>query len=307
MTPCSLKIIIGAILVVISCIQSTAQSTQVPMHQVGSIYLVDCELNSVPLKFIFDSGASTCQIGLTEALFLLKNGHLTEDDLLDDVTLRIADGSSIEGLKINIRSLVIGDILFYDVDAIVVKELEAPLLLGQNILSSNTLVVIDYKNLMLHFLDDERASFISGVIYDDTDYKKELQNERNYQHLLSKRLDSLNSVKGHLVTQLSQLERDKKSLQAKMDELRGQYVYAMQSNIVLKDVESLTAKIDRILKRSGKMKKAKSYTSVYPGPNNNTTSIFSLANKEKYVLLEDAPRYSWIYIPSEQRCGYILK
>lgn len=188
------RIILLFTLATFTCFQHFAQSTQVPMHQVGSIYLVDCELNSVPLKFIFDSGASTCQIGLTEALFLLKNGHLTEDDLLDDVTLRIADGSSIEGLRINIRSLVICDILFYDVDAIVVKELEAPLLLGQNILSSNTLVVIDYENLMLHFLDDERASFISSVIYDDTDYKKELQDERKYQHVLSKRLDSLNTV-----------------------------------------------------------------------------------------------------------------
>ena len=269
--------------------------------------MVDCTLNTIPLKFIFDSGASTCQIGLTEALFLFKNGHLTEEDVLDDVQLKIADGSSIEGLRINIESLVIGDIRFMDVDAVIVKELDAPLLLGQNILSSNTLVVIDYDNLMLHFLDDERAEFISSVIYDETDYRAELKKEKQFQSKLSSRLDSLSQVKTRLTNQIRQLEKDKKTLADKAEQAQNQLNYTMQSNIVLKDVDALTTKIDRVLKKYGKRTRAKEFTSVYTAPSSSSPLLFYLTRGERIEILEETPLYKWVYVPGRKRCGYIVK
>jgi hypothetical protein len=305
--PAKSKYKFSIILLLLPYVYGKAQSTQVPMHQVGGVYMVDCTLNTIPLKFIFDSGASTCQIGLTEALFLFKNGHLTEEDVLDDVQLRIADGSSIEGLRINIESLVIGDIRFMDVDAVIVKELDAPLLLGQNILSSNTLVVIDYDNLMLHFLDDERAEFISGVIYDETDYKAELKKERQFQSKLSSRLDSLRQVRTRLTNQIKQLEKDKKTLADKAEQAQNQLNYTMQSNIVLKDVDALSTKIDRVLKKYGKRTRTKEFTTVYSTPSSSSPLLFYLPRKERIEILEETPLYKWVYVPKRKRCGYIVK
>ena len=45
----------------------------VPMErQENGLYLIPCKVNGVPMKFIFDTGASSVNISMTEALFLLK-------------------------------------------------------------------------------------------------------------------------------------------------------------------------------------------------------------------------------------------
>ena len=44
----------------------------VPMErQKNGLYLIPCTVNGVPLKFIFDTGASNVNISMAEALFLL--------------------------------------------------------------------------------------------------------------------------------------------------------------------------------------------------------------------------------------------
>ena len=42
----------------------------VPMErQTNGTYLIPCKVNGVPMKFIFDTGASVVNISMTEALF----------------------------------------------------------------------------------------------------------------------------------------------------------------------------------------------------------------------------------------------
>ena len=49
--------------------------TIVEMSKEGGVYTVPCKVNGLPLKFIFDTGASDVSISLTEAIFMLKNGY----------------------------------------------------------------------------------------------------------------------------------------------------------------------------------------------------------------------------------------
>ena len=74
----------------------------IKMTKENGVYYVPCKINGLPLKFVFDTGASDVSISLTEAVFMLKNGYLDIDDIGESVALSIANGDVIEGTKINI-------------------------------------------------------------------------------------------------------------------------------------------------------------------------------------------------------------
>lgn len=97
------------------------------------------------MEFIFDTGASDITISLTEAMFLIKQNKLSEDDVIGSEYYQIADGSVAEGTVINLRSVTIGNRTLYNVKASIVHNLEAPLLLGQSALSEFGRISIDYK------------------------------------------------------------------------------------------------------------------------------------------------------------------
>lgn len=119
----------------------------------GGTYEIPCKVNGLALKFIFDTGASDVSISLTEALFMLKNGYLSEDDIIGTQYYSIANGEIAEGTTIRIRKLEFGGLTLYDVDASIVHELKAPLLLGQSAISRLGKIQIDPKNSTLTIVE----------------------------------------------------------------------------------------------------------------------------------------------------------
>lgn len=111
----------------------------------GGTFTIACKVNDLPLKFIFDTGASDVSISMTEALFMFKNGYLKESDVTGKEYYSIANGEIQEGTTINLRKLEFGDFLLYDVKASISNELKAPLLLGQSALSKLGKITIDYS------------------------------------------------------------------------------------------------------------------------------------------------------------------
>lgn len=107
--------------------------SEVPMikHN-GGTYEVACEINSLPLKLIFDTGASDVTISNVEANFMLKNGYLKESDIKGKKYYQIASGEIQAGTTITIREIKIGDAVLKNVEASVVHSQTAPLLLGQS-------------------------------------------------------------------------------------------------------------------------------------------------------------------------------
>ena len=146
--------------IVLFAITLNAQ-TKITMLKEGGIYTVPCKVNGLPLKFISDTGASDVSISLTEALFMLKNGYLKKEDIGESVYYSIANGDVAKGTKLNIKEIEFAGLKLYNIEASIVHETSAPLLLGQSVISKlgkiqlegNTLTILtkgqntyDYSN-----------------------------------------------------------------------------------------------------------------------------------------------------------------
>lgn len=131
---------------------SKASGTNVVhMTKHGGVYEVPAKINGVEMHFIFDTGASDVTISFTEALFLLKNGKLKNEDFVGVANYLIADGSIAEGTIINLRTVQIGSRKLKNVQASIVHNLDAPLLLGQSALEEFGEFSINYKKGTITF------------------------------------------------------------------------------------------------------------------------------------------------------------
>lgn len=119
------------------------------MEKHNGVYKLECKINGIPMDFIFDTGASNVSISSTEALFLIKQGLITDDDIIGSINFKIASGKTLEGTKVNIKKIEIGGLILKNVTATVVHELDSPLLLGQSVLSRLGKITIDGSNLII--------------------------------------------------------------------------------------------------------------------------------------------------------------
>ncbi len=126
-------------------------TTVVKMRKEGGVYFVPIKINGVPMEFIFDTGASTISISATEALFLYKQGKLKEEDFIGKQNFIDANGVISEGTVVNLKTVLIGNQTLNDVEASIVDNLEAPLLLGQSALSKFGKISIDYDRNEITF------------------------------------------------------------------------------------------------------------------------------------------------------------
>jgi aspartyl protease family protein len=130
---------------------SPDNKTVVKMQKVNGVYQIPAEINGLEMDFIFDTGASDITISDTEAMFLYKQGKLTQEDIIGKQDYMIADGSIAEGTIINLKTVRIGNKVLSDVKASIVHNTNAPLLLGQSALSKFGKISIDYNRLELRF------------------------------------------------------------------------------------------------------------------------------------------------------------
>lgn len=135
----------------VTTISRASGHNQVKMKPMGGVYEIPTKINGVNMDFIFDTGASNISISETEVLFLIKQGKLTKEDVLGSTQFSDATGNVSEGTVINLRTVQIGNRLIKNVEASVVHNSTAPLLLGQSALAQFGKVTIDYKNNTLSF------------------------------------------------------------------------------------------------------------------------------------------------------------
>jgi len=105
------------------------------LDKVNGVYFIPCKVNGIPMKFIFDTGATNVTISLTEASFLIKQGLLSEKDMKNSVKYKIANGEIKEGTEIILREIEVSGLKINNIIATVVHEQNAPLLLGMSALS----------------------------------------------------------------------------------------------------------------------------------------------------------------------------
>ena len=101
------------------------------------------------MEFNIDNGAYIISNSSTEAIFHIKQGKLLESDILGSSYFSDATGAISEGTRINLREVKIGNKKIYNIEASVVHNLEAPLLLGQSALTKFGKISIDYNKKQL--------------------------------------------------------------------------------------------------------------------------------------------------------------
>jgi clan AA aspartic protease (TIGR02281 family) len=154
------------------------------MEKEGGVYTIPCSVNGLKLRFIFDTGASNVCISLSEATFMLKNGYLDERDIIGLSSSRIADGKLVENTRIILREIEIEGIKLYNIEATVMHNLSAPLLLGQSAIQQLGKIELNGDELLIFngttTIQKNTANFDYNlqsrwrVMYEGEDCKSEL-------------------------------------------------------------------------------------------------------------------------------------
>ncbi len=114
----------------------------IPFREENGVKYIQVEVNGMPLEMIFDTGCSSTLLSLAEANYLYQKGKLAKEDLLGISKSQIADGSIVENMVVNLKEIV---------TATVSNNLNAPLLLGNEILNRLATITIDNDNNKLKF------------------------------------------------------------------------------------------------------------------------------------------------------------
>lgn len=150
---------------------SLAQVTIQMQRQEDGTFIIPGKVNGLDLKFIFDTGASNVCISSAEAVFMLKNGYLNESDIKGSSYSQIANGDIIENTKIVLRNVQVGGVSISNVDALVVHNLNAPLLFGQSAIQKLGPIQLDGNKLIIKngrdFKSDDEAENLSKKAYQD--------------------------------------------------------------------------------------------------------------------------------------------
>ncbi len=117
--------------------------SEIPFTKEGGVCKVKCTINDLPLYYIFDTGASDVTMSTVEATFMFKNGFLAKSDISGKEYYQTATGEISEGTVVMLRKVVFGDVTLTNVKASVVSSQNAPLLLGQSVLSRLGHIEID--------------------------------------------------------------------------------------------------------------------------------------------------------------------
>ena len=118
----------------------------IPMEEEHGVNYIMVEINGMKFRCVFDTGASNVSISSAEAYVLYKQGSLTFEDYVSPTMLSIANGDIIPGTKVLLKNVNIGGIDLYDVQAVIIDEPEAPLLVGQSVFKRFKSISIDNVN-----------------------------------------------------------------------------------------------------------------------------------------------------------------
>lgn len=124
-------------------------TTEIPFTKENGVCKVKCDINGLPLHFIFDTGASDVSLSMVEATFMMKNGYLNANDVVGSQSFVDANGDVSVGTIINLKNVNFGGLTLTNVRASVVRNQKAPLLLGQSVLGRLGKIEIDNSSQIL--------------------------------------------------------------------------------------------------------------------------------------------------------------
>lgn len=132
----------------------TSSSAEIPFIKEDGVCKVKCDINGLPLHFVFDTGASDVTISMVEATFMMKNGYLNNKDVVGSQRYIDANGDVSVGTVLNLNKVNFGGMELKNVRASVVRNQKAPLLLGQSVLGRLGKIEIDNSKRVLKISND---------------------------------------------------------------------------------------------------------------------------------------------------------
>lgn len=128
----------------------------VPYTEVGGVKMIPVKINGVSMSMIVDTGCSGISISWNESISLIKNGQLDDSDYLGEAESFLADGSrsKTSEARARIREIEIGGkdgIVLRNCEARIVRNMDAPALLGSTVLDVVDSVEFDNKNKTIIF------------------------------------------------------------------------------------------------------------------------------------------------------------
>jgi aspartyl protease family protein len=123
----------------------------IKMRLSNGVFFVPIEINGVSMEFIFDTGASKISLSYTEAMFLWKQGKLSQEDFTGTQEFIDANGDISEGSTVNLKEVKIGNKTIYNIEASIVHNQVAPLLFGQSAMNKFGKITIDYNKNEITF------------------------------------------------------------------------------------------------------------------------------------------------------------
>ena len=168
---------------------SLFSQTIIKMKRQGGVSIIPCKVNGLDLELIFDTGASDVSISLTEAASMLDNGKLTKSDIIGTANYQYANGDITEGIVINIKEIEIAGLKMTNIKASVVKNLDAPLLLGQTAISKLGKIQLDLNNNTLTILNGKGS-------YDYSTYSLTDKIEKYYKEFSVVKIEKKDNKEG---------------------------------------------------------------------------------------------------------------
>lgn len=152
------KLIGLAVLLALTCqLPGSLGAAEIPLGTSGGIFTVPVQINrSVTMQFLVDPGAGVVVIPLSVLRELIRNGSVTEGDVVGIGAAELADSSFHLVAKVILRELRIGDAIVRDVTAAVSPALSRPLL-GQSFFRRFASVTFDNRRNVLILSADGSA------------------------------------------------------------------------------------------------------------------------------------------------------
>lgn len=129
--------------------EANTEIVEIPFTKEGGVTKVKCNINGLPLHFVFDTGAADVTMSMVEANFMLKNDYIKPTDIVGSARYMDANGDITEGTVVNLRNVNFGGLELDNVRASVVRNQKAPLLLGQSVLGRLGKIEIDNPGMKL--------------------------------------------------------------------------------------------------------------------------------------------------------------
>lgn len=257
--------------------------------KIEEIKVFPSTVNRIPMKFIVDTLNYEVKISQIDADYLFKNNSLKKDDLRMEVLYDLEKNGVTPGLKFNLKEIEIGGLLLNNVDVIVAKDQEIPLLFGAKILSKLGKIQIVDNNFVFSNVSEPYAPI-----------KFDLTNEEFSTNQRTRLIDDANqAIRSNLVSNLRRFVRGNEKNEAK--ELRLSLTFKVDVVKEVKNDETYNQEIELNQKTvNGKMmyetfklintsEETKAILNYYDTTSFNIVFIYTDKTiKLKYLLNRDA-------------------